>query len=90
MEPAICLFTNVLFKKLFCNPVKLYNEVEHSELICAKSDGTGGKVSILIAEEDSDISEAELISRQVLSLLSENSEVNFKDMAVLVRKRTSF
>ncbi|MGB5896320.1 MAG: UvrD-helicase domain-containing protein, partial [Ignavibacteriaceae bacterium] len=90
MEPAICLFTNVLFKNLFYNPVKLYNEVEHSELICAKSDSSGGKVSILIAEEDSDIIEAELISRQILRLLSENSELNWKNISVLVRKRSSF
>jgi len=90
MEPAICLFTNVLFKNLFCNPVELYNEVEHSELICAKADSTRGMVSILIAEEDSDIIEAELISRQILRLLNENSEIDWKDIAVLVRKRSSF
>ncbi len=90
MEPEICLFTNVLFKNLFCNPTKLYNEVEHSELICAKSDNTGGKVSILIAEENSDIIEAELISRQILKLFNENSELDWKDTAVLVRKRNSF
>ena len=90
MEPAICLFTNVLFKNLFSNPVNLYNEVEHSELICAKSDSTGGKVSILIAKENSDIIEAELISRQILRLLNENSELDWKDTAVLVRKRSSF
>jgi ATP-dependent helicase/nuclease subunit A len=90
MEPAICLFTNVLFKNLFSNPVNLYNEVEHSELICAKSDSKGGKVSILIAKEDSDIIEAELISRQLLRLLNENSEIDWKDIAVLVRKRSSF
>jgi len=90
MEPEICLFTNVLFKNLFHNPDKLYNEVEHSELICAKSENTGGKVSILIAKDNSDISEAELISRQILRLLNENSELDWKDTAVLVRKRSSF
>jgi ATP-dependent helicase/nuclease subunit A len=90
MEPEICLFTNVLFKNLFHNPDKLYNEVEHSELICAKSDSTSGKVSILIAKENSDITEAELISRQILKLLGENSELDWKDIAVLVRKRSSF
>jgi ATP-dependent helicase/nuclease subunit A len=90
MEPAICLFTNVLFKNLFYNPDKLYNEVEHSELICAKSDSTVGKVSILIAEQNSDIIEADLISRQIIKTLSENSELKWKDIAVLVRKRTSF
>jgi len=90
MEPAICLFTNVLFKNLFRDPDDLYNEVEHSELICAKSDSTDGKVSILIAEEDSDIIEAELISRKIKQFVSEYSELNWKDIAVLVRKRSSF
>lgn len=90
MEPAICLFTNVLFKNLFRKPAKLYNEVEHSELICAKPGNAGGKVSILIAEEDSDIIEAELISRQIIRLINEDSELSWKDTAVLVRKRTSF
>ncbi|MCH7963827.1 MAG: UvrD-helicase domain-containing protein [Bacteroidetes bacterium] len=90
MEPDICLFTNVLFKKLFHNPDKLYNEVEHSELICAKSDNTGGKVSILIAEDNSDIIEAELISRQILKLLNENPKIDWNDIAILVRKRNAF
>ncbi len=90
MEPEICLLVNVLFKNLFYNPDKLYNEVEHSELICAKSDSTGGKVSILIAEDNSDIIEAELISRQILKLLNENPEIDWKDTAVLVRKRNAF
>ncbi len=90
MEPAICLFTNVLFNNLFCNPVELYNEVGHSELICAKTSSKGGKVSILIAEEDSDIIEADLISRQILRLINENSKIDWKDIAVLVRKRSSF
>jgi ATP-dependent helicase/nuclease subunit A len=90
MEPAICLFTNILFKNLFRDPVNLYNDVEHSELICAKSGSTGGRVSILIAEEKSDITEAEMISRQVLELLKDKSEIEWKDIAVLVRKRSSF
>ncbi len=90
MEPEICLFTNLLFKNLFHNPDKLYNEVEHSELICAKFDNTSGNVSILIAKENSDTTEAELLSRQILKLLGENSELDWKDTAVLVRKRSSF
>ncbi len=90
MEPEICLFTNVLFKNLFSNPVKLYNEVENSELICAKADNTGGKVSILIAAENSYITESEMISRQILRLLNDKSEIEWKDIAVLVRKRSSF
>ena len=90
MEPDICLFTNVLFKKLFHNPDKLYNEVEHSELISAKSDNTVGTVSILIAEDNSDIIEAELISRQILKLLNENPKIDWNDIAILVRKRNAF
>jgi ATP-dependent helicase/nuclease subunit A len=91
MEPAICLFTNVLFKKLFEDPNKFYNEVKHSELICAKPVGMRGRVSIIIADGKSDISEAGLISKQILSLMNDdNYEIDWKDIAVLVKKRRSF
>jgi ATP-dependent helicase/nuclease subunit A len=91
MDPKICLFTNVLFRNLFLNPNKLFNEVEHSDLICAKPVGSGGEVSIIIAEKDSELSEAEIISGQIISLVNDNdSKLDWKDVAVIVRKRSSF
>lgn len=91
MEPVICLFTNVLFRNLFRKPDKLYNEVEHSDLICAKPDIIGGEVAILCADEANGMSESELISKQILSLIyNESNSINWKDIAVLVRKRSTF
>ncbi|MCH7724036.1 MAG: UvrD-helicase domain-containing protein [Bacteroidetes bacterium] len=91
MEPAICLFTNVLFKKLFKDPNKFYNEVEHSELICAKPVGMRGRVSLIIADGKSDINEAELIAKQILCLMNDDDDkTDWKDIAVLVKKRRSF
>ncbi|MGD8307075.1 MAG: UvrD-helicase domain-containing protein [Ignavibacteria bacterium] len=91
MEPVICLFTNILFKNVFRNPDKLYNEVEHSDLICAKQDITCGEVAMLCADEANGISESDLISKQILSLIyNESNSVEWKDIAVLVRKRSTF
>jgi len=91
MEPAICLFTNVLFQKLFNDPNKFYNEVEHSELICAKPVGMRGRVSIIIADGKSDINDAGLIAKKILCLINDdNDEIDWKDIAVLVKKRRSF
>lgn len=91
MEPAICLFTNRIFRNLFQKPNQLYNEVKYSELICAKPLGEGGAVKILIADEDSDTTEAQLISKQIIEFLHTNSSIfDWKDIAVLVRRRSSF
>jgi ATP-dependent helicase/nuclease subunit A len=91
MEPEICLFTNVLFRNLFSNPNIIYNEVDHSDLICAKKDYTEGKVSLIIADEESELTEADLVCRQILSLIKDEKEnLNWKDIAILVRKRSSF
>ena len=91
MEPEICVFTNVLFRNLFSNPNSIYNEVEHSDLICAKTDCTGGEVSIIIADNESESTEADLVCKQILALRKNASKnVDWKDIAILVRKRSSF
>ncbi|UCH64539.1 MAG: UvrD-helicase domain-containing protein [Ignavibacterium sp.] len=91
MEPEICLFTNVLFRNLFSNPNSIYNEVEHSDLICAKMEYTEGKISVIVAEEESELTEADLVCRQILSLINdEKGNLDWKDIAILVRKRSSF
>ncbi|HEY7751760.1 MAG TPA: UvrD-helicase domain-containing protein [Ignavibacteriaceae bacterium] len=92
MSPAICLFTNILFKNLFDNPSEIFNEVEHSEIICASDDSFEGQIEFMIAESENDYSESELIAKRILKLIQENSEIikTWNDIAVLVRKRSSF
>ena len=92
MFPAICLFTNVVFKKLFDNPSGLYNEVEYSEIVCANQNNIKGKIEFLLADSDEEIAEAELVAKRIQQLINEKKEQGFKwnDIAVLVRKRTSF
>jgi len=90
MAPEICLFTNELFKKLFNEPDEFYNEVEYSELICARKESVKGKVEILIGdEEDEDKSEPELVTKRILKLIKEE-KINWNEIAILVRKRKNF
>ena len=49
MAPELCLFTNYIFKNLFSKPNILFNEVEHTDLVCARSDELKGKIEILLA-----------------------------------------
>ncbi|GBD86915.1 ATP-dependent helicase/nuclease subunit A [bacterium BMS3Abin03] len=91
MSPAISLFTNLIFKRLFAHPSELYNEVSHSDLICAKDEKQKGGVTILLAEKGEDITEAELVSKQIFSLINGSAgDFTWKDIAVLVRKRSAF
>ncbi len=90
MAPEICLFTNELFQNLFRNPNELFNEVHNTNIVCARSDKKPGKVEIILSDsrEETSLSESELITRRIIEL--KNSGVNYKDIAVLVRKRKSF
>ena len=54
MSPAICLFANELFKNLFANHQPLFNEVEASDIICARNDEFQGKIEILISNSEND------------------------------------
>ena len=91
MDPAICLFANMLFRKLFNNPNYLFNEVEHTDIISAKKDAQPGSVSIILAEKDSEVSEAQLVTSQIIKLVrDQNSKMDWKDIGVLVRKRSWF
>ncbi len=91
MDPALCLFTNVLFRKLFKEPNDLFNEVEHTDIICAKENSQTGSISILFAEKDSKVSEARIVAYQIINLLkSKTNKIYWKDIAILVRKRSWF
>jgi ATP-dependent helicase/nuclease subunit A len=90
MVPQLVLFTNKIFSKLFENPVIEFNEVEQSNLICAKEENEEGSVSILLADSNSDSSEADLTAKKILQVLNVEKSINYKDIAILCRKRDSF
>jgi ATP-dependent helicase/nuclease subunit A len=92
MAPAICLFTNHLFKKLFDNSQKMYGEVAHSDLVCARDDSIEGKVEFLISSNHDDLTEAELVAKRIIKLKNESREEipDWSNIAVLVRKRSAF
>ena len=100
MSPAICVFCNHLFKKLFENPDESFGEVPASDLVCARVDDVKGHVELLVNKVDLNlddkknneaisISEAELVGRKILELVI-NCKYKFKDISVLVRKRKYF
>lgn len=97
MAPNLCLFINALFKNLFNDPNPLFNEVEHSDVVCAREDNVNGNVEILLAEstddEDEEVAEANLLTERVLLLKNHDSaevKINWGDIAILCRKRKSF
>src|SRR3989339_1742630 len=97
MAPNVCLFINALFNNLFHNPHPLYNEVEHSDVVCARDDNERGNVELLLAEstddEDEEIAEANLLTERILRLKNQDSpevKINWGDIAILCRKRKSF
>ena len=95
MAPQICAFTNLLFGKLFNNPDPLFNEVEHSEIVCAKQDDLSGRTEILLNIDTgtNQITEAELVARRIKMLINSTGsgkQFVWNDIAVLVRKRKSF
>lgn len=90
LSPELTLFTNKLFSRLFDKPNMLFNEVEHSELICAKEDSGISEVEFLISEmEEENDSESELIAKKIIQI-SHSESIDYKDIAILSRKRKSF
>ncbi len=104
MSPVISAFTNYLFQNLFSDPDSLFNEVEYSELVCARNDDTEGKIEILLAADDDDadnkISEPELVAKRILKLVNEDKwktceqredrNIQWQDIAILCRRRNTF
>ena len=93
MKQELCCFTNILFKKLFDIPDPLYNEVEHSDLICATSEDEHGEIEILYnhTENQNGNTESDMVVKRLINLVN-NKEGKYKwgDIAVLCRKRKSF
>ncbi|MBK9098880.1 MAG: UvrD-helicase domain-containing protein [bacterium] len=91
MAPAICSFTNTLFRELFKDPNIFLNEVSASDLVCARTDKFAGSVEFIIADKENE-SEADLVAKRILSLKRDHGEriKTWNEIAVLVRKRASF
>ncbi len=96
MAPAVCLFTNYLFEKLFDNPEPLFNEVKHNDLVYARNDEVHGSVKILLAttgdknDDKTGNEEAALVANKILSIKKNNHKYEWKDIAILCRKRSVF
>ena len=94
MAPMLCAFTNSLFRNLFTNANPLFNEVQHTDLICAKKEDLTASIEILLAEnkkEETSDSETELVAKKIVALFAnEELNVKFGDVAILCRKRSSF
>ena len=90
LSPKLTLFTNIVFRELFSNPKLLFNEVAYSELICARQKSSEGEIALLLSDglEESD-SENKLVVKKILELVN-TGKVEFKDIAILARKRKSF
>lgn len=89
MSPQLVLFTNQLFKELFKNPDPVLNEVNYSELVCAKNENEKGSVEFLLVDEDKEITEAEMVASRIVSLINDRI-VEPGDVAILCRKRSMF
>lgn len=97
MSPAICLFTNTLFINLFENPDPRFNEVAHSDLVCARSDEMQGSVELLAVKkekianinEGDEFPEAELVAKKI-NKIKNKDEIKWSDIAILCRKRKPF
>lgn len=95
MAPAIALFTNEMFRRIFSNPDQEFNEVQYSELVCASNTGTDGHVEIMLApgkeDPENEDKEDDRIAGKILSLAAgENNNINFSDIAILCRRRKEF
>ena len=100
MTAELCLFNNKLFRSVFHDPVALFNEVNHTDLVCAKQDDFDAKIELLITRKekrkDADsldgerLSEAELVARRILNLKKEIPSLQWNDIAILCAKRRYF
>lgn len=89
VAPQIAHFTNELFSNLFKNANPLYNEVEYNNLICARAKEEKGIIEFLInTEKEQD--ESLFVADKIINLITEQDNLEWKDFAVLCRKRNAF
>ncbi|RJP70667.1 MAG: hypothetical protein C4539_05990 [Ignavibacteriales bacterium] len=93
MSPDICLFTNIVFSKLFENPNRYFNDVEYNELVCSRDDNVEGNIEFIISDADSsEDSEAVLVAKRIKQLVTgvDPTKYKYDDFTILCRKRKSF
>jgi ATP-dependent helicase/nuclease subunit A len=93
MKQELCCFTNILFKNLFDIPDPGYNEVEHSDLICATGDDDHGEIEIIFTNIGNQVenTESDLVVKRLINLVNkEEGKYKWGDIAVLCRKRKTF
>ena len=90
LSEELTLFTNKLFGNLFAKPNLMFNEVKYDDLIFAKKEGKESEIAFLISDgnEEND-SEYKLVAKKILDLV-QNKNIEFKDIAILARKRKVF
>lgn len=91
VSPPIALLVNKIFSKLFANPQPLFNEVEHSDLLCARSKDDEGSITLILnnEKEEESKSESELAAGEILNLVGSGKK-DFGDIAVLSKRRIHF
>ncbi|GJQ63205.1 MAG: ATP-dependent helicase/nuclease subunit A [Melioribacteraceae bacterium] len=91
VSPPIALLVNKIFRKLFDNPQPLFNEVEHSDLLCARDKDDEGSITIILnnEKEEESKSESELAAGEILELVGSGKK-DFGDIAVLSKRRIHF
>lgn len=97
MTPALALFSNVVFSRLMESPLPLFNEVGYSPIVCAKNEDLQSKIEILLADKTNDESigdikaeEIKLVAKRIKQLKNEVDRLNYRDIALLCRKRSIF
>ncbi len=88
VAPIIALFTNKLFRNLFKSANINFNEVEYSDLLCAREDINKGSIEFLIASEEEE--EAKLIAKKINQTINASVDNNYSNFAVLCRERAHF
>ncbi len=90
VSPKIALFTNNLFGKIMKQNDPIFNEVEYSDLICArkKEDIDKGNIFILLTEKSN--SEAESIAIKILEMVKNQEVKDLSDIAILCRQKNDF
>jgi len=91
VSPPIALLVNKIFTHLFANPVDLFNEVGHSDLLVARGKDEAGSITLLLnnAKNEESLAESEAVAGEILEIVK-SGERQFGDIAILSKRRVHF